>query len=149
MSGGAIQASSRCCRRRAAMSASRAATAAPPGTISARHGSWLRCSATEEPQLTPRAAVGRAGLYTPPPQRNLRLKPAHGSMKTSLEAAILHPQRWRTLCSEQQIPGNTIKFTGDSVGLIVRGKKSHEHEPGLMEQHADCILSNGAPVGFL
>ena len=42
----------------------------------------------------------------------------------------------------------TIKFTGDSVGLIVRGKKSPDDDPGLMEQHADCVLSNGAPIGF-
>lgn len=39
-------------------------------------------------------------------------------------------------------------FSGDRVGLIVRGKKSHDHAPGVMEQHADCILSNGLPVGF-
>jgi len=37
---------------------------------------------------------------------------------------------------------------GDKVALIVRGKTSHAHEPGAMEQHADCVLSNGAPVGF-
>jgi hypothetical protein len=42
----------------------------------------------------------------------------------------------------------TFTFAGDSVALIVRGKTSHSHAPGLLEQHADCILSNGAPVGF-
>lgn len=43
----------------------------------------------------------------------------------------------------------TIIFTGsDRIGLVVRGKKSHAHEPDLMAQHADCILSNGAPIGF-
>lgn len=40
------------------------------------------------------------------------------------------------------------KFTGDAVALIVRGKRSHAHEPGVMEQHADCIMSDGAPIGF-
>lgn len=39
-------------------------------------------------------------------------------------------------------------FGGNQVALIVRGKTSHSHEPGLMEQHADCALSNGAPIGF-
>jgi hypothetical protein len=39
-------------------------------------------------------------------------------------------------------------FPGDRVALIVRGKTSHRHEPGVLEQHADCILSNGAPIGF-
>lgn len=39
-------------------------------------------------------------------------------------------------------------FGGDRVALIVRGKTSADHEPGLMEQHADCVLSTGAPMGF-
>lgn len=43
---------------------------------------------------------------------------------------------------------STFTFGGDKVALIVRGKKSHKHTPGNLEQHADCILSNGAPVGF-
>jgi hypothetical protein len=30
----------------------------------------------------------------------------------------------------------------------VRGKRNPAHDPKLMEQHADCILSHGAPVGF-
>lgn len=34
------------------------------------------------------------------------------------------------------------------VGLIVRGKNNDMHNPGAMEQHADCILPNGEPVGF-
>lgn len=42
----------------------------------------------------------------------------------------------------------TYPFGGDRVALIVRGKTSPDHEPGLMEQHADCALSTGAPVGF-
>ncbi|MFT7562149.1 MAG: hypothetical protein ACI93R_004084 [Flavobacteriales bacterium] len=34
------------------------------------------------------------------------------------------------------------------VGLIVRGKQNDLHNPGNMEQHTDCILPNGQPVGF-
>ena len=34
------------------------------------------------------------------------------------------------------------------IGLIVRGKLSATQHPGLMEQHADAILSDGSPVGF-
>ncbi len=34
------------------------------------------------------------------------------------------------------------------IGLIVRGKTGVGHSPGLMEQHADCILGSGEPVGF-
>ncbi len=34
------------------------------------------------------------------------------------------------------------------IGLIVRGKNGVGHSPGLMEQHADCILGSGEPVGF-
>lgn len=41
-----------------------------------------------------------------------------------------------------------IISTGGFVGLVVRGKVSHSHHPGNLDQHADCILSNGAPVGF-
>lgn len=44
---------------------------------------------------------------------------------------------------------DTILFGGgDKVGLVVRGKSSHEDDPSVFNQHADCILSNGAPVGF-
>jgi hypothetical protein len=39
-------------------------------------------------------------------------------------------------------------FGGDRIALIVRGKTSADHDPGLMEQHADCALSTGAPMGF-
>lgn len=39
-------------------------------------------------------------------------------------------------------------FTGDTVGVVVRGKVGPDHHPGLMEQHADCILPDGAPIGF-
>lgn len=42
----------------------------------------------------------------------------------------------------------TLVFSGSQVALIVRGKLSAAHEPDLMEQHADCVLSNGAPIGF-
>lgn len=41
----------------------------------------------------------------------------------------------------------TISIAG-YVGLVVRGKISHSHHPGNLDQHADCILSNGAPIGF-
>ena len=41
-----------------------------------------------------------------------------------------------------------IDFPPNSVGLIVRGKQNDTHSPGLMEQHADCILASGGPVGF-
>lgn len=41
-----------------------------------------------------------------------------------------------------------INFPPNSVGLIVRGKTSDDHSPGLMEQHADCILPDGGPVGY-
>lgn len=41
-----------------------------------------------------------------------------------------------------------INFPPNSVGLIVRGKTSDSHSPGLMEQHADCILPDGGPVGY-
>jgi hypothetical protein len=34
------------------------------------------------------------------------------------------------------------------VALVVRGKKSASDEPGLLEQHADCILPDGSPIGF-
>ena len=34
------------------------------------------------------------------------------------------------------------------IGLIIRGKYSEAHEPDLMAQHADVILSTGAPNGF-
>jgi hypothetical protein len=41
-----------------------------------------------------------------------------------------------------------IPFTSAMVGLVVRGKRSPTHAPGVMEQHADCVLPDGSPVGF-
>ena len=41
-----------------------------------------------------------------------------------------------------------IRLLPTQVGLIVRGKINHNHEPGKLEQHADCVLPGGAPVGF-
>jgi len=38
--------------------------------------------------------------------------------------------------------------TQQRVGLIVRGKFGPNHHPGKLDQHADCILPNGAPMGF-
>ncbi len=43
---------------------------------------------------------------------------------------------------------NVIRLLPTQVGLIVRGKIDHNHEPGKLEQHADCVLPNGVPVGF-
>jgi hypothetical protein len=42
----------------------------------------------------------------------------------------------------------TLLNLGTSLGLIVRGKESFGHSPGVMEQHADSILADGSPVGF-
>jgi hypothetical protein len=42
----------------------------------------------------------------------------------------------------------TIEFSGNAVGLIVRGKTGPNHAPGSMEQHADCVLPDGSPMGF-
>ncbi len=42
----------------------------------------------------------------------------------------------------------SISVSAKTVGLIVRGKHNDGHRPGVMEQHADCILPNGGPVGF-
>lgn len=41
-----------------------------------------------------------------------------------------------------------LTFPGNMIGLVVRGKTGPDHHPGVMEQHADCILPNGAPIGF-
>ena len=48
------------------------------------------------------------------------------------------------------MPTTTLTFSssGETVGLVVRGKNSPSHEPGVMEQHADCILADGSPIGF-
>lgn len=42
----------------------------------------------------------------------------------------------------------TITFDGTKIALIVRGKIGMDHEPGLLDQHADVILSDGTPMGF-
>ncbi len=39
-------------------------------------------------------------------------------------------------------------FGGDRIALVVRGKTSAAHDPSVMAQHADCVLSTGAPIGF-
>lgn len=41
-----------------------------------------------------------------------------------------------------------LNLNSNQVGFIVRGKLNEEHSPGLMEQHADCILSSGEPIGY-
>lgn len=41
-----------------------------------------------------------------------------------------------------------INIVPTQVGLIVRGKINDSHSPSVMAQHADCILSTGAPIGF-
>lgn len=41
-----------------------------------------------------------------------------------------------------------ITILPTQVGLIVRGKLNDTHSPSVMAQHADCILSTGAPIGF-
>src|SRR5919109_2095929 len=46
------------------------------------------------------------------------------------------------------MPDTVVTFNGSTVGLIVRGKSGPAHHPGVMEQHADCILSDGSPMGF-
>lgn len=46
------------------------------------------------------------------------------------------------------LANQNIVFAGDKVALIGRGKTSAEHSPGKLEQHADCVRSNGSPVGY-
>jgi hypothetical protein len=46
------------------------------------------------------------------------------------------------------MPDKIISFNGDTVGLVVRGKQGPKHHPGPLSQHADCVLSDGNPVGF-
>jgi hypothetical protein len=41
-----------------------------------------------------------------------------------------------------------ISFDGSAIALVVRNKKSADDHPKLDDQHADCILRYGAPVGF-
>lgn len=43
---------------------------------------------------------------------------------------------------------NSFTVAPNVIGLIIRGKHSDKHSPGKMEQHADCILPEGQPVGF-
>lgn len=35
-----------------------------------------------------------------------------------------------------------------TIGVIIRGKHSEEHNPDLLEQHADVLLSDGSPIGY-
>lgn len=44
--------------------------------------------------------------------------------------------------------GAKYKIGSTVVGLIVRGKHNEKHNPDKMQQHADCILPGGEPVGF-
>lgn len=47
------------------------------------------------------------------------------------------------------MPSTVLPFPSEeTIGLVVRGKNSPSHDPGVMEQHADCILADGSPVGF-
>lgn len=41
-----------------------------------------------------------------------------------------------------------LPLDGSHVALVVRGKFSPEHRPSVLNQHADCLLANGEPVGF-
>jgi hypothetical protein len=41
-----------------------------------------------------------------------------------------------------------LSFTGSSIALIVRGKIGPDHHPPIDDQHADCILKWGSPIGF-
>ena len=43
---------------------------------------------------------------------------------------------------------STYKIGKDTIGLIVRGKKNDAYSPPYMDQHADCILPGGEPIGF-
>jgi hypothetical protein len=41
-----------------------------------------------------------------------------------------------------------LDFSGSTVGLVVRRKKNQDHDPSVFQQHADCILPYGDPVGY-
>ena len=41
-----------------------------------------------------------------------------------------------------------LVFDGRSVAFICRGKTSLSQSPNLTDQHGDCVLENGAPIGF-
>lgn len=43
---------------------------------------------------------------------------------------------------------SNVAIGQNQIGIIVRGKLNDKHSPGVMEQHADCILPGGEPVGF-
>jgi hypothetical protein len=42
----------------------------------------------------------------------------------------------------------TVSFSGTQIGLIVRAKQGPNHDPSVFDQHADCILADGSPIGF-
>lgn len=46
------------------------------------------------------------------------------------------------------MPDIVMPMPPNTVGLVVRGKKSATDDPDLLAQHADCILSDGSPIGF-
>lgn len=41
-----------------------------------------------------------------------------------------------------------LVFPGNTIGLVVRGKTNSDDWPWWWDQHCDCILPNGAPIGF-
>ena len=41
-----------------------------------------------------------------------------------------------------------INLDGSSLGYVVRGMADISHSPSVFQQHADCVLSTGEPVGF-
>lgn len=48
------------------------------------------------------------------------------------------------------MPDIVIDFSkgNKKIALVVRGKKGPNDHPGVMDQHADAILPDGAPIGF-
>jgi hypothetical protein len=48
------------------------------------------------------------------------------------------------------MPDTIVGFTSgrNKVSLVVRGKQGPDHHPDKLDQHADCILQIGAPMGF-
>jgi hypothetical protein len=48
------------------------------------------------------------------------------------------------------MPDTIVGFTSGpkKVSVVVRGKQGPNHHPDKLDQHADCILQNGAPIGF-
>ena len=48
------------------------------------------------------------------------------------------------------MPDTIVGFTSGpkKVSLVVRGKQGPNHHPDKLDQHADCIRQNGAPIGF-